>query len=170
MSKAREELSGITTLKLARGSISNASPPRAGYVPGGWTPVDTSIGVPKSPDSRGPKSTGMQMLGTVGIIEFLELDERPTFILDLANPLNFTPGGSLQVLFANASLRANDNALELVTGRADLDSPGVAVTNDFPEFKAWALSFVRNGEALDVSLPQFPYVSWGRSLTIMILY
>lgn len=45
----------------------------------------------------------------------------------------------------------------MVTGRMDLDSPGLVVTSDFPEFKAWALSFVKNNEALDISLPSFLY-------------
>ena len=53
----------------------------------------------------------------------------------------------------------------MVTGKADLDSPGIAVTNDFPEFKAWALSFVKNGESLDICLPSFSYggVTWSCS-------
>jgi hypothetical protein len=104
----------------------------------------------------------MQILGSVGIIELLEQDERPTFIIDIANPINFTPGGPLQIVFANASLRACESILEMVTGKADLDSPGIAVTNDFPEFKAWALSFVKNGESLDICLPSFLYggVAW----------
>ena len=104
----------------------------------------------------------MQILGSVGIIELLEKDERPTFIIDIANPINFTPGCPLQIVFANASLRAYESVLEMVTGKADLDSPGIAVTNDFPEFKAWALSFVKNGESLDICLPSFVYggVTW----------
>lgn len=52
--------------------------------------------------------------------------------------------------------------MEMVSGEADLNSPGVAVTHDFPEFKAWALSFVKNNECIDVSLPSFLYggVTW----------
>jgi hypothetical protein len=61
--------------------------------------------VPRSPDVRG-KQSGLQILGNVGIIELLEQDERPTFIVDVANQVNFLPGGPLQVVFANASLRA----------------------------------------------------------------
>ncbi|KAE9368499.1 hypothetical protein N431DRAFT_414964 [Stipitochalara longipes BDJ] len=106
----------------------------------------------------------MQILGSVGIIELLEQDERPAFIIDIANPTNFSPG-PLQIVFANASLRAYESVLEMVTGNADLDSPGIAVTNDFPEFKAWVLSFVKNGESLDLCLPSFSYggVTWSCS-------
>lgn len=61
--------------------------------------------VPRSPDVRG-KQSGLQVLGNVGIIELLEQDERPTFIVDVANQVNFLPGGPLQIVFANGSLRA----------------------------------------------------------------
>ncbi|KAH6711410.1 hypothetical protein BKA61DRAFT_486945 [Leptodontidium sp. MPI-SDFR-AT-0119] len=102
-------------------------------------------------------SAGMQQLESVGIVELLEQDERPTFIIDLANSANFTPGSPLQIVFSNVALSAYGSVLEMVEGKADLNSPGVAVTNDFPEFKAWALSFVRNGESLDVCLPSMKY-------------
>jgi hypothetical protein len=55
--------------------------------------------------------------------------------------------------------------LEAITSKADLDAPGVAVTNTFPAFKAWALSFVKNNESLNVSLPSFLFegVYWTSS-------
>jgi hypothetical protein len=164
LNKARDEPGGVTTLKLARGSISNASPPRSTSTPGSWALFDRSS-MPRSPDSRNKSTSGMQMLNNVGIIELLEQDERPTFIIDVANTANFQPGAPLQIVFANASLRAYESILEMIAGKADLDSPGVAVTNDFPEFKAWTLSFVKNGESLDVCLPSFLYggVTWSCS-------
>jgi hypothetical protein len=58
-------------------------------------------------DRRSTQS-GLELLGKVGIVELLEQDERPTFIIDVANPANFTPGGPLQIVFANASLRAHE--------------------------------------------------------------
>jgi hypothetical protein len=134
MNKSREELSGISTLKLARGSVSNAtSPPTTNS---GWSSLERSTN-PRSPDPRGAKSTGSQLLGNIGIVEFLELDERPTFMIDLGNTNNFYPGASLQIIFANASLRATESILDMVTGKSDLDSPGI--TNDYPEFKQWVM-------------------------------
>lgn len=102
-------------------------------------------------------SAGMQTLEGVGVVEILEQDERPTFIIDLADTTNFTPGSPLQLVFANVALCAYESVLDMVMGKADLDSPGVAVTNDFPEFKAWALSYVKNGESMDVCLPSMKY-------------
>lgn len=51
--------------------------------------------------------------------------------------------------------------METITSTADLDLPGVAVTN-FHAFKAWALSFVKNNESLNVSLPSYIFerLSW----------
>lgn len=134
MNKSREELSGISTLKLARGSIPNAASPPPNS---GWSSLDRSIN-PRSPDPRGAKSVGLQLLGSIGIVEFLELDERPTFLIDLGNNNNFYPGASLQIIFANASLRATESILDMVTGKSDLDSPGI--TNDYPEFKQWVMT------------------------------
>lgn len=59
------------------------------------------------PESRSTV-TGVELLGNVGIVELLEQDERPTFIIDVANQANYTPGGPLQIVFANASLRAHE--------------------------------------------------------------
>jgi hypothetical protein len=166
MNKARDEPGGVTTLKLARGSISSiASPPRLTNIPGNLSSFErTSFdrrSTPRSPDPNNKLNSGMQILYTVGIVELLEQDERPTFIIDVADPTNFIPG-PLQLVFANASLRAHDAILEMIAGKPDLESPGIGVTNDFPEFKAWALSFVKNGESLDICLPSFIYggITW----------
>ncbi|RDW87629.1 hypothetical protein BP5796_03323 [Coleophoma crateriformis] len=162
LNKARDDVSGTVTLKLARGSVSQTSP-RSISTPGSWASVERNS-MPRTPSTRGAKS-GWQVLGSIGIIELLEQDERPTFILDVANTTNFNPGGPLQIVFANAALRAYDSILEMVTGRTELESPGVAVTSDFPEFKSWALSFVRDSESLDVCLPSFLYggIHWSCS-------
>jgi hypothetical protein len=152
LNKTRDE-SGITTLKLARGSISNSSPPRGGSTPRSRRSIDQGS-FPKSPDSSLSPS-GLQVLNGVGIVELLEQDERPTFIIDLCNNSNFMPGAPLRAVFANAALRASDALLDTVMGRTDLNSPGTAVTSAFPEFKAWILSFVKDNESLDVCLPSF---------------
>lgn len=104
-----------------------------------------------TPDSR--NQPGLQLLSGVGIIEVLEQDERPTFIVDIANGANFSPG-PLQVVFANASLRAYATLMDLVTGKTDLSSPNV-INHQYPEFKAWVLSFVKNHESMDVCMPSF---------------
>lgn len=151
LNKGREETGGVTTLKLARGSVNTASPPRS-----------TATSLVRSPEPKG-RSPGMQILGSVGITELLEQDERPTFIIDVANPINFTPGGPLVIVFANASLRGHDMILDMVASGGKTDSPGMVT--DFPDFKAWALSFVKNNESMDVCLPSISYggINWSCS-------
>ncbi|RDL33133.1 uncharacterized protein BP5553_08572 [Venustampulla echinocandica] len=155
INKGRDEAGGITTLKLARGSvISNAaSPTRSTSTYSSLASPDMS-NFSRSSDTR-EKSPGMHILNTVGVIELLEQDERPTFIIDVANPANFDPGGPLIIVFANASLRACEEILDTVTSKEVLSNPGIV--SDFPEFKAWALSFVKNNKSLDISLPSFSY-------------
>lgn len=165
LNKARDEGGGVTTVKLARGSISNASPPRSTGTPGSWASLTRQGSTPRSPDSAPTDASALQVLGGIGITDLLEQDERPTFIIDLANNANYNPG-QLQLMFANASLRSYDILLDMVVGKAaDLDSPGRAIHNTYPEFKAWILSFVKNFESLDVCLPSFLFggVSWSCS-------
>ncbi|MCJ1350250.1 MAG: hypothetical protein MMC33_000231 [Icmadophila ericetorum] len=151
-----EETGGIRTVKMASGKINiGNNPPRAMSTPSGRgaaiqrsTPLNGY-----SPDAKDIMSAS-QALSQVGITELLELDDRPTFIVDLGHHAIFQPG-SLQVLLANASLRAFGGLLDQITGKANEDSLGLSST--FPEFKAWVLSFVKNGEALDIALPSFSY-------------
>jgi hypothetical protein len=96
------------------------------------------------------------LLSGVGVIELLEQDDRPTFIIDLQNEANYNPG-TLQIMFTNAALRAYESILDMVMGKADLNSHGVVVNNTFSEFKAWALSFMKSRKSLDVCLPSFLY-------------
>ena len=106
LKNTRDDLGGMShTLRLARGSISNsASPPRSSPTRG-WASIEGISERSATPKSPG-KLSGMQILGNVGILELLEQDERPTFIVDVANLDNFKPGGPLKIIFANASLRA----------------------------------------------------------------
>lgn len=157
MLKTAREETNITTLKLARGNIS--SPPIS--VGSDGLRSTGGIGSPVTPDSE-TDSDSLKVVGGVGICELLELDERPSFLFDLANPANLSPG-PLHLIFANQALRAHDGLYLMVKGKVHLESPGAVVTSNFPEFKAWALSFVENNEAIpDVTLPSFLFggVRW----------
>ena len=163
LSKANksEDAGGIKTVRLARGPVNIGSPSRAASTPGARLSMESgNIPRASTPEDRETTSS-MQFLGQVGIIELLEQDERPTLIIDLGNPTNFRPG-PLQVVFANAALRGYSGLLDLISGKVHQASPVFAVTTAFPEFKAWTISFVKNHESLDVSLPSFIYggISW----------
>ena len=160
LSKANnEDTGGVRTLKLARGSVNADSPsrPLAPRTPSGSgrSYLATSIKSAKFPDGGG-KHSAVQILDQVGVIELLEQDDRPTFILDLGERSNYEPG-PLKIIFANASLMASPPALEMISGRAGQVSPGLTATTAFSEFKAWSLSYVKDHESLDVALPSFFY-------------
>lgn len=104
-------------------------------------------------DSR-LKSPELQDLHGVGVIELLDQDERPTFIIDLMDTSNFGPG-PLKVVWRNAALRAAAGVDELISKSAE-DSV------DFSQFKAWTVSFVKEKRPMDVCLPSLSYggISW----------
>lgn len=112
-------------------------------------------------------------LTDVGIVELLEQDGRPTFIVDLAVITNASPG-TLRIAYANPALRSNAVWSDLVTGKAlDPGAPDSARTNppqssgpeQYRQFKNWLLSAAPQGQSLDVCLPSFLYggIVWGCS-------
>ncbi len=151
-----DDQNGVKTVKLARGTFSGSSPPRAMSVSSSrgsvYTPGNTSASTP----GGGGNSHGLQMLGQIGVVELLEEDERPTFVIDLGNATNFRPG-PLEVEFANATLRASDRLFDFVTGQAGLGSPGLPVSPTFSDFKRWAIGLTKSQESLEGPSPSFLY-------------
>jgi PAS domain S-box-containing protein len=91
------------------------------------------------------------------VVELLEQDERPTFIIDLNDPANFHPG-SLHLLYANIALRTAPGLLGVL-------QPGPAETGlspEFSEFKTWAVALVREktGPNAAASSVTFAGASW----------
>ncbi|SLM36137.1 hsp90-like protein [Lasallia pustulata] len=155
-----EHAGGIKTVRLARGPANIGSPSRTASTPGARLSMERP-NIPRVPTPEDKeKTSSMQFLGQVGIIELLEQDERPTFIIDLGNSANFRPG-PLQIAFANAALRGYSGLLDVISGKVQA-FPVYAAMTTFPEFKAWSVSFVKNHECLDVILPSFIYggISW----------
>ena len=70
-------------------------------------------------------------LSSIGVLEFLEHDPRPTFILDLQNPTD-PETNCLRILQLNPSLQYRSDLSSVASGRLDLSSKGEAV-----EFKQW---------------------------------
>lgn len=99
-------------------------------------------------------SPEVQDLQGVGVIELLDNDERPTFVIDLMDSSNFGPG-PFKVIWRNASLRA-------ATGVNELISKSSEDSIDFSRFKAWAVSFVKEKRSMDICLPSLSYggISW----------
>ena len=102
-------------------------------------------------------SPGSSLLQEIGACEILDQDDRPTFVIDLQNRANFEPG-PLHILFPNAILRASFDTLSMVSGKGVQSLQSLSASSEFNEFKAWAISYVRNLEPLDVPLPSFRYL------------
>jgi hypothetical protein len=148
LSKARED-SGIKTVTLARGTFSDRSPPGPPSGASGRTSARSSIPRTLSPDAR-ETSDPLRILASVGIVELLEQDGRPTFIVDIGDFTNYTESANLQILFANSALRSSSTTWELVAGKS-ADS----TTDDFRhatnQFRGWLLSTVVEGENVEVN-------------------
>ncbi|KAJ3471391.1 hypothetical protein MRS44_001490 [Fusarium solani] len=86
------------------------------------------------PDSR-TLPPGLQMLQGIGVIEFLEQDERPTFLIDLDNAANGSRAG-LHILYYNASLRVAHELLQFLT----VDQEDASPETDFGRFKSWIMT------------------------------
>jgi hypothetical protein len=94
------------------------------------------------------------ILDSIGIIELLEQDERPTFIVDLSDSTNYGPG-PIHPIFSNLSLKSYEGAQAIISGHSlEATSPGC---HPFLQFKSWLLSATIDGESLSVCLPPFTF-------------
>ncbi len=153
----REDSSSVRTLKMARGSIAAGTSARQSSA----SSRQGSTGDSSVAQDAKEMSAGLSALSQVGVIELLVQDERPIFVIDLEDLANFEPG-PLRVAFTNPSLRAYTGIIDMITGKANLGSPGLAATAGFSEFKVWSTSYVRDYASPDVSLPSiyFAGMSW----------
>ncbi|KAI4104916.1 MAG: hypothetical protein L6R37_003040 [Teloschistes peruensis] len=153
----KDDSGPVRTLKLARGSLrlSNLSQQTR------WPGMRSSGGGSAMDIDEVQNSPGYQLLNQISVTELLEQDERPTFIIDLADHANYEPG-PINVIYANFALRASDGLYQMVVGKSDQDSPGLAAATAFSEFKAWSTSYVRHYESLDIGLPSifFLGITW----------
>lgn len=82
---------------------------------------------------------GAELLSHVGIVELLQQDERPTFIVDLEDDNN-TSSSQLNLLFANPPLNAQSALLESIEGKSNDLTLIFATSTPHREFRSWVLS------------------------------
>jgi len=148
LSKAQGEEGGIKTVTLARGTFSGLSPPGPTSMTSGRSSERSSLPRTASPDARerGDRDP-LRLLGSVGIVELLEHDTRPTFIVDIGHLANYNPeSSSLQILFANSALRSSPATWELVAGPPELEVEDATI-----HFRNWLLSTGIQGDTPDVN-------------------
>ena len=150
LSRMREDpAGGVTTLKLPRASVNSATPGRSESTPGSWGSSMDAPAHTATPDSRS-LPPGLQMLQGVGVIEFLEQDERPTFLIDLDNSAN-TGRAGLHILYYNASLRGAHEVLQYLS----VDKDDTSTETDFGRFKSWIMTPLKSRGSTDGSSTHF---------------
>lgn len=162
LSRMREDPSGaVTTLKLPRASVSAVSAARSESTPGSMSSSMDASAQPSSPDSR-TFPPGLQILQGLGVVEFLEQDERPTFLIDLDNSANASRAG-LHILYYNASLRAAHHVLQSLS----VDQEDATSNTDFGRFKSWIMRPLKSPDPSDLN--QFSHVYGGITWTFSTL-
>lgn len=113
-----------------------------GYV-GSSIPVRTSPHLNRSSenheDARPRVPSGAQMFHSVALTEYLQLDERPTLVVDIADGNNARATG-LHLIFANTALRSRQALFDLVQGRSEDPTLLLDLGTPFSDFKAWVLN------------------------------
>ncbi|KAK6860100.1 hybrid signal transduction histidine kinase K [Apiospora arundinis] len=146
----------VTTLKLARGTVSSASPARSSSTPGSWSSID-AVSLARSPDHQA-SSPAQQFLQGIGIIELLERDDRPTFIVDGSNAFSAS-APAFPVLYANPALQVSEGIRYLISGEFQEDSDARI---EFEGFRTWVKNGGSNAEGPDCFMPSFHYggIEW----------
>ncbi|KAK5051510.1 hypothetical protein LTR84_003162 [Exophiala bonariae] len=85
------------------------------------------------------KPHGLQLLHSIGLAEYLQFDDRPTFVVDILDPANATAPG-LHLVFENNALKARSSVLNHVQGRSEDSTLLLDIGTPFADFKDWVLS------------------------------
>jgi hypothetical protein len=151
LSKTRGEDGGIKTVTLARGTFSGLSPPGTTSVASGRSSERSSIPRTSSPDVR-DRNDPLKLLGSVGVVELLEHDTRPTFIVDIGDYATYPPETSpLQILFANNALRSDASIWETVAGKPPEQPADEASSHASSQFRGWLLGTATQGDDWDAN-------------------
>lgn len=149
LSKTRGEDGGIKTVTLARGTFSGVSPTGTTSVTSGRTSERSSIPRTSSPDAR-ERSDPLKLLASVGVVELLEHDTRPTLIFDLGDYANYAVDPSVpQILFSNNALRSDASIWELVAGKSPEYLADEAASHTTKQFRSWLLATATQGDESD---------------------
>lgn len=87
----------------------------------------------------------MAVFRSVSMIDVLEQDPRPAFVLDLAAYRNATEDVVLNPIFCNAAFRAQRGLLDVVSGNSPPDDYGQPSTSTYTSFVRWALETAHAG-------------------------
>jgi PAS domain S-box-containing protein len=117
----------------------------------------------RTPDvHEGPEPDDLK---NIGVTEWLDCDPRPTFVLDLDPDFDaIAEKATLTPTFYNLSLRSYDRLLDVVIGREDVESLGVADKTSWgedkkpwSEFRTWVMSITKFDDSMDLYPLTFTY-------------
>lgn len=132
---------GVKTVKLARGPASASTRP-ARPTPSRKSSVQNDCLFLQESASQDTS----QLLTQIGLLEFLQYDGRPTFVIDLEDISSVEPD-CLNFVFANVALKTRPGLLEQIRCPAEAAFQAPSTPSAFVEFKRWAYSSVEDGES-----------------------
>jgi signal transduction histidine kinase/CheY-like chemotaxis protein len=100
------------------------------------------------------------MLSNIGIIELLEQDARPTFILDLSEPFQ-TSTHSLHLIYTNTACRSNTSLTQLL--QLDTETSESSQSPSLAQFHQWLTSSSPGGAARNYQTFSYGNVLWTKS-------
>jgi hypothetical protein len=153
----RGQEGSVRTVTLARGTYSSTG--FSNLPPGlsGRGSLDTSSGSGRTSSPEGVGRNGAaSTLGQISVLEYLEQDDRPTFVVDV---LESHEKERLNIIFANASLRAVPNLLGAVCGTMVNGTPEAEMPSSqaFEHFKSWICGIKTPTETPASPQPSFTY-------------
>lgn len=156
LTRTREDGTVITTVQLPRWSFADA--PSAGVVTGCCGHVCRELSWQSSFASTVSPGTPLawHALSQIGVVELLQQDGRPTFVVDLDGESSAGVHNLLRVVFVNDSLRTYSGLVEAISGMSEDESAGAPETGSYFDFRDWINSPVRGSPNLKRP-QQFPY-------------
>lgn len=165
LSRAKGEDGGnVRTVKLARGSYLGHSGPTS-------MPQNRHRGssdhspLPRRPSSeQSERIDQLHLLHQVGITELLDHDDRPTFIVDLADGANFN-SNVLSIVYGNHALHSCGALLDMIQGKAESVGSSPSTPKTFHGFREWVLESPTNSRTYGEAQPTYyqASISWGLS-------
>ncbi|ETN42893.1 uncharacterized protein HMPREF1541_02051 [Cyphellophora europaea CBS 101466] len=130
---------------MARGAPRSASPARSSPAP------SFRISSDHTPRGRAVSDSktlhGAQVLDSVGLVEFLQQDDRPVLVIDLFDDVN-TSTKELAPVFVNVALKSKRVLYDAVCGVSEDPSMSAVFGTPFVDFKSWALSQLIESETV----------------------
>jgi PAS domain S-box-containing protein len=165
MMAGNENSDGVTTLWLPRGQVTatntNTTTATSRSLSTSHSRPSTELSSLSCSPDDGPQPSAAHLLQGIGVVELLDQDERPTFIIDLNDPANFDDG-PLHLLYANDALRTAPALLALLQA----GPAGLGDNDEFFKFKAWAVSLLLHDQKVaSAATSSFKYSGfpWTRS-------